>query len=43
MTVAWLVAGGSIPACCRPLPGVRCQVRGVEGAGDGGPLGPGVH
>ena len=26
MTVHWLVAGGSISACCRPLLGARCQV-----------------
>ena len=26
MTVHWLVAGGSISVCCRPLPGARCQV-----------------
>ena len=26
MTVHWLVAGGSISVCSRPLPGARCQV-----------------
>ena len=43
MTVHWLVAGGSTSVCSRPLPGARCQVPGVEGAGGGGPLGPGVY